>query len=155
MKNGALILVLVVGLLSAGERPGHAEEGPSAGFVYLGLGALAAAHLTLTILDVSEAARNRPLPRLYGALEGAWGLYNMSLVRGSATRFDPLMTTWLVWSTALTAHGVWTLVRPEPELAPPPPPPPSRPPPITLRLAPALLAGRESPVPGAMIAGRF
>jgi hypothetical protein len=152
MKKGALCLVLVVGSLVARAVPARADEGAN-GIVYLGLAVLAGAHLAFTIADLSGLASERPLPRVYGLVEAGWGLYNVSLTRGSATRWDPLMTPWLLWSGALTAHGVWTLVRREPELAPAAPPP--RPPGVTLSLAPALLAGRESPVPGAMLAGRF
>ena len=111
--------VLVAALVAA---PGARADdtGVTASITYGALGVAGAlVNVGLTIYDLTHLASGEPPPKVYGALETAWALPQMAVAAYALTRPPPadgaqtLEAVWLVWATALTAHGIWTLARPQ------------------------------------------
>ena len=160
---GALVALAL--LAGAGARPARACGGGyfTGTDLLIGVGALGAAYgdIAFTIGDTVLAAQGRRPPAAYGVLEAlvaapqaglfAYWAYNTSRAQGGDATFPVVLT---LWTAALTAHGIYTIARANPETKVVDEPP--RHASVDWRVAPAMVtAGPSSTAPGAVLFGRF
>jgi hypothetical protein len=162
---GALVALAL--LAGAGARPAHACGGGGGYFtgtdLLIGAGALGAAYgdVAFTVGDTVLAAQGRRPPAAYGVLEtlvaapqaALFGYWTYDMIRsgdGDTARL-PLALT--LWTAALTAHGIYTIARANPDRKIDEPPRHAS---VDWRVAPAMVsAGASRASPGAVIFGRF
>ena len=101
--------------------PARADDtGLSAIVPYVALGVAGGIFdIGATGYDVAHLASGEPPSKSFGVVETALALPQMAIAAYVFTSPPPadgvrtLSALWFVWATALAAHGIWTIVRPD------------------------------------------
>jgi len=137
------------------------------GIVALGVGLLAvgAADVAMTIWDGGSAAAKRHPSIGYGVLETLvagpqFGLGIYGLTHSGGNSGTGWLAVYTVWMGLLTTHGLWTVITaPRATAAPPdavePQPPPEPVPQLQMSLGPTYVPVGQLAQPGFGVAGRF
>lgn len=113
-------LLMVLAALATPSAARADDTGATAVFTYGVLGVAAAIFdIGFTAYDVSHFVSGEPASRRAGLFETV-GALPQAIIAGYVLANPPpadgvraLSLAWLVWASALTAHGVWTVARPE------------------------------------------
>jgi len=113
----SLFLALILAVAPAARAD---DTGASAAIAYGLLGIAGAIFdVGFTIHDGAHLASGEPVPKATGLIETVGALPQVAVAvyvagrQGAPDGVRPLAIAWAVWATALTAHGVWTQLRPE------------------------------------------
>jgi len=163
----AILLGLAAGMIVALAAPRARACGQGSNYggalVALGVGAivLGATDIALSAYDLPSIFTGQPRSAGYGAFETLLGGAQIALgVAGMNTgRSNGFWTGYTIWMSALTAHGIWSIIaaaRPGPEsLAPAPDPPPAPASPLQLSVGPTYVPLGQLSRPGFGLVGRF
>lgn len=135
----------------------------SRALVALGVGAIAlgATDVALSLYDLPSIFTTEPRSAGYGAFETIVGGAQIALgVAGMNSRTNNgFWTGYTIWMSALTAHGIWSIIaasRPRTEgLAPAPDPPPGPASPLQLSVGATYVPVGQLAHPGFGLVGRF
>lgn len=111
-------LVLGVMVAAAAARADDTGLGAAAGYVALGA-AGGVFDIAATVYDIKHLASGEPPPKDFGIVETLVALPQMGIAAyffnspPPADGVRPLAAVWFVWATALAAHGIWTIARPD------------------------------------------
>jgi hypothetical protein len=119
---------LVLGIVVAAAAARADDTGLSGVVPYVVLGAAGGIiDIAATVYDIKHLASGEPPPKDYGIVETVVALPQMGIAAGFFISPPPadgvrtLSAMWFVWATALAAHGIWTIARPDNSFSQSPP----------------------------------
>jgi hypothetical protein len=111
---------LVLGIVVAAAAARADEKGVEAAVGYGALGVAGGIFdIVATVYDIKHLVSGEPPPKDFGIVETLVALPQMGIAAyffnspPPADGVRPLAAVWFVWATALAAHGIWTIARPD------------------------------------------
>ena len=114
ITTGLAVAIVIIPLASRAD-----DTGVDTTVAYGALGLAGAVFdIGFTVYDLSHFASGEPVPKAAGLIETLGALPQVAIAGYVVANPPPadgaraLSVVWLVWATALAAHGIWTLARP-------------------------------------------